>query len=338
MAEPVSIRDVAELAGVSVGTVSHVLNRTRSVREETRLRVEEAIEQLNFVRSEPARQLRAGRSRTIGLLVLDVANPFFTDVARGVEEAAIASGLLVILCDSGCDEAKQDRYLTLLAEQRVQGLLVVPVGSWSARARSLRQRGIPAVLVDTKSADRTICSVSVDDIGGGMSAVAHLIDRGHTRIAFVGGKGRERQVADRAEGARRAVEAEGRSKTDLIVIGASGLNVSGGRDAGRQLLAMPMATRPTAVFCSNDLLALGLLQELTRAGVKVPDDVAIVGYDDIEFADAAAVPLSSVRQPRSELGRRAAELLLEEAGGKPHRHQRVVLPTELIVRDSSGAD
>jgi LacI family transcriptional regulator len=321
------------MAGVSVGTVSNVLNHAHLVREEKREQVEAAIERLNFVRSEPARQLRAGRSRMVGLLVLDVTNPFFTDLARGAEEAISASGLSVMLCDSNADEAKQDRYLTLLAEQRVYGVLIVPVGPYAAQMSRLRERRLPFVLLDTKSSDKNVCSVSVDDVGGGRMAVNHLLDQGHESIAFVSGKGRERQVADRAAGARRALRQAG--VRDLTVIRAAGLNVAGGRDAGRQLLAMPAFRRPTAAFCSNDLLALGLLQELTREGYRVPNDMAIVGYDDIEFASSAAVPLSSVRQHCQEMGRTAAALLLEEASGEPHIHQRVVLETELVIRSSS---
>lgn len=331
-----SIRDVAALAGVSVGTVSNVLNHAHLVRQETRQRVEAAIQQLSFVRSEPARQLRAGQSRSVGLLVLDVTNPFFADLARGVEEAVSASGLSVMLCDSDGDETREDRYLTLLTEQRVQGVLIVPAGDSPAGVLRLRRREIPVVLLDAKSADPGVCSVSVDDVRGGRSAVEHLLNSGHRHIAFVGGEGRERQVADRAEGARAAMAASTWPGSHLSVIGVPRLSVAGGRHAGRQLLAMPPDGRPTAAFCSNDLLALGLLQELSRRGARIPQDMAIVGYDDIEFADAAAVPLSSVRQPRRELGRRAAELLLEEAYGGAHCHQRVVFDTELVVRASSS--
>lgn len=337
MSTSTSIRDVAARAGVSVGTVSNVLNRADLVKPETRKKVEDAIRELRFVRSEAARQLRAGRSRSVGLLVLDITNPFFTDLARGAEERLAESGLSVVLGDSNSDERREARYTTLLAEQRVQGVLVVPAGRPARVLTAFREQGLPVVLLDTKSPDRASCSVSVDDIGGGRSAVAHLLTQGHRRIAFVGGKGRERQVADRAKGARLAMRDAGRDPGDLTIVQAVGLNFEGGQAAAEHVLSLPPGQRPTGVFCANDLLALGVLQELTLRGVRVPDDIALVGYDDIVFARAAAVPLSSVRQPRHELGRAAVELLLEEVAGDGHRHRQVVLSTELVARRSSGA-
>ena len=210
---PASIREVAAHAGVSVGTVSNVLNRPDIVAEPTRSRVRDAIKQLGFIRNESARQLRAGRSRTIGLVVLDVANPFFTDVARGVEDEASESGLAVILCNSDDQETKETHYLELLEEHRVQGILITPVSADDERLARLQQRGTPVVLVDSRSPARGQCSVSVDDVLGGELAVAHLIEAGHTRIAFVGGPLSIRQVADRREGATRALETRRRERS-----------------------------------------------------------------------------------------------------------------------------
>jgi LacI family transcriptional regulator len=334
---PVSIREVAAHAGVSVGTVSNVLNRPEIVATPTRDRVQAAIRVLGFVRNEPARQLRAGRSRTIGLVVLDVANPFFTDMARGVEDEASMSGLSVILCNSDDQAARESRYLELLEEHRVQGILITPVGESDDRIARLQERGTPVILVDSRSATGKQCSVSVDDVLGGDVAATHLLEGGHDRLAFVGGPAGLRQVADRREGAARALTRSGRTATELMVIETSALNVASGQAAGRQIAAMPAGSRPTAVFCANDLLALGVLQEMTRNDIGVPDEVAIVGYDDIEFAAAAAVPLSSVRQPRQELGRMAAQLLMDETtnGIGKHKHRQVVFQPELEIRRSS---
>ena len=333
---PVSIRDVAALAGVSLGTVSNVLNRPELVAEQTRARVQAAIKELGFIRNESARQLRAGRSRTIGLVVLDVANPFFTDVARGVEDAASEAGLAVILCNSDDQKAKESRYLELLEEHRVQGILITPVAGADARLARVQRRGTPIVLVDSRSASRGQCSVSVDDVLGGDLAVSHLLEAGHERIAFVGGPFSTRQVTDRRDGAIQALERVGRDGADLHVIETSALNVTAGQRAGASIAGLPAARRPTAVFCANDLLALGLLQEMTTHRISVPGSLAIVGYDDVEFAAAAAVPLSSVRQPRHQLGRAAAQLLIEEAlGDGTHRHRQVVFEPDLVVRRSS---
>jgi LacI family transcriptional regulator len=333
---PVSIREVAALARVSLGTVSNVLNRPDVVAEPTRIRVQAAIKELGFIRNESARQLRAGRSRTIGLVVLDVANPFFTDVARGVEDEASESGLAVILCNSDDQKEKESRYLEVLEEHRVQGILITPVSRADKRLAQLQRRGTPVVLVDSRSPSRGQCSVSVDDVLGGDLAVSHLIEAGHERIAFVGGPLSIRQVTDRRDGALRALERAGRSSADLRVIDTSALNVAAGQRAGAMIAGLPPGNRPTGVFCANDLLALGVLQEMTTARIRVPGSVAVVGYDDVDFAAAAAVPLSSVRQPRQQLGRAAAQLLIEEAlGGGMHRHRQVVFEPDLVVRASS---
>ncbi len=335
MTRPVSIKNVAERAKVSVGTVSNFLNRPEALSPATRERVREAVEALGFVRNESARHLRAGRSRTVGLVVLDIANPFFTDVARGVEDAASEAGLSVIFCNSDGDPAKEGRYLEILAEQRVRGVLIVPADGDHERIGALRDRGVPVVLLDRRAARSGQCSVSVGDVGGGRMAVEHLLGLGHSRVAFVG-SGEARQVADRLRGAQDAVVATGPGGAALKVIETPTLNVAGGRSAGLELAATPRSGRPTAVFCVNDLVALGVLQALTQEGIDVPGDVAIVGYDDIDFASAAAVPLSSVRQPRQQLGRAGAQLLVEEAEDPDHRHRRVVFSPELVVRASSA--
>jgi LacI family transcriptional regulator len=336
---PVSIREVAAQAGVSVGTVYNVLNRPEIVASSTRDRVQAAIKALGFVRDEPARQLRAGRSRTIGLVVLDVANPFFTDMARGVEDEASQAGLSVILCNSDEQDARESRYLELLEEHRVQGILITPVGAAAGRLARLQERGTPVILVDSRSTSSQLCSVSVDDVLGGDMAVSHLLQGGHRRLAFIGGPAGLPQVADRREGGLRALRRAGADPGRVQVIETPALNVAGGQAAGRQLAAMPAGVRPTAAFCANDLVALGVLQEMARGGISVPEEMAIVGYDDIEFAAAAAVPLSSVRQPRQELGRMAAQLLMDETGGAGrHKHRQVVFQPELEIRRSSQPD
>ncbi|NED94840.1 LacI family transcriptional regulator [Phytoactinopolyspora alkaliphila] len=330
-----NIRQVAELAGVSVGTVSNVLNRPELVTSHTRERVQAAIKELKFVRNDSARQLRLGRSRTLGLVVLDISNPFFTDVARGVEETANREGLAVIVCNSDDDSAKEASHLDLLAEMRVQGVLINPVQESDSRIAMLRERGIPVVLFDRQASSADECSVAVDDVLGGRQAAAHLIDHGHQKITFLGGPYSLRQIRERHEGALAAVRDLG-ADVSIDVLSTSAPHVGAGRTAGDEIAALPATERPTAVFCANDLLALGLLQALTHAGIRVPQDVAIVGYDDIEFAAAAAVPLTSVRQPRQKLGRTAAEQLLDETTNPGHRHQQVVFEPELIVRDSSS--
>lgn len=326
----VGIKDVAKRAGVSIGTVSNVVNRPHVVAAATRNRVLSVIEELGYVRDESARQLRAGRSRIMGLLVLDLGNPFFVDVARGAEQAAHAEGLNIITCNSGQRSDLEASYLAMFAEQRVRGVLLSPVGTSGEALRAFRRSGTPYVFVDRKAPTSEASSVAVDDIAGGALAARHLLETGHRRIAFVNGPTILAQCRDREHGLRTALAG---SAAELTVLEAIGLDVASGRDAGARLLGT--IPRPTAVFCANDLLALGLLQAMVGAGVRVPDEMAIVGYDDIEFAGAAAVPLTSVRQPAQRLGRTAAELLLAETADTTIDHQAVVFTPELVVREST---
>ncbi|MDX3849997.1 LacI family DNA-binding transcriptional regulator [Streptomyces sp. AK02-01A] len=335
MRRPVGIKDVAGAAGVSVGTVSNVINRPESVTEETRRRVLSAIERLGYVRSESARQLRAGRSRILAMLVLDMANPFFVDVASGAERSARAAGLGVMLCNSAESPAEEAAYLTMFSEQQVRGVLVTPADMSGRNLDAFRRHGIPFVFVDRVVPSAHGCSVSVDDVAGGALAVRHLLGHGCRDIAYVSGPMYLAQCQDRRAGALLALTEAGLPPGALRHVEAARLDVAAGRDAGARLLGM--ASRPDAVFCANDLLALGVLQALFHAGVRVPEEVALVGYDDIGFASAAAVPLTSVRRPAFQLGGAAAELLIEETGdaGAGHEHRRIVLQPELVVRAST---
>ncbi|GGZ02116.1 LacI family transcriptional regulator [Streptomyces nitrosporeus] len=331
------IKDVARRAGVSVGTVSNVINRPEAVLPDTRARVLTAIEELGYVRSESARQLRAGRSRIMALLVLDMGNPFFVDIARGAERAARDAGLGVMVCNSDQSQEEEAEYLGLFAEQRVCGVLITPADATGGTLEAFGRHRIPYVLVDRVAAGPDTCAVCVDDVRGGMLAVRHLVAAGHRTVAYVSGPGDLYQIRDRRQGALQALAEAGLGPGALVEISGGRLDVAAGRDAGARLLGL--VPRPTAVFCANDLLALGVLQSLYAAGVRVPQDIAIVGYDDIEFAAAAAVPLTSVRQPATAMGRMAAEMLLEEADDPDgsHRHRNVVLQPELVVRASSAA-
>lgn len=331
-----SIRDVAAQAGVSVGTVSNVLNHPEKVSATAVSKVIAAIGDLGFVRNDAARQLRAGRSTTIGLIVLDVRNPFFTDVARGAEDQANRSGLSVLLGNSDENSVRESGYLDLFEEQRVFGVLISPLGDVSDRLEQLRRRGTPAVLVDRMSEDASFSSVAVDDVAGGRMAVEHLIGRGRQRIAFVGGPMEIRQVSDRLEGASAA--AADHKGVSLEAIELAALSVIEGREAGTRIVARPLAQRPDAIFAANDLVAMGVLQALMMPGVtvRVPEDIALIGYDDIDFASAAVVPLSSIRQPSALIGQTAVEILINEASGS-HESRQVVFQPELIVRASTMA-
>ncbi|MEJ8285229.1 MULTISPECIES: LacI family DNA-binding transcriptional regulator [Curtobacterium] len=333
----VSVREVAALAGVSLGTVSNVLNRPDKVAPTTVDRVQSAIATLGFVRNDSARQLRAGRSSTVGLIVLDGGNPFFTDVARGAEDAAMDKGLAVLIGNSDESTDRERTYVDLFEERRVAGLLISPAGDDLSRLARLRDQGTAVVLVDRRADDEHFASVSVDDVAGGRIAVEHLAATGRTRIAFVGGPSSIRQVADRHAGALSAARAAG---IGLEVLPTASLSVLEGRRVGEALQARPRAERPDAVFAANDLLAVGLEQAfIMRGTIAVPEEIAIVGYDDIAFAEAAVVPLTSVRQPAQDLGRQAIELLTKQVElGQDIDLEHVEFTPELVVRQSSVAD
>lgn len=327
-----SITDVARLAGVSAGTVSNVLNHPGQVSERTRAKVLDAIEQLSFVRNASARQLREGRSRTVGAVVLDIANPFFTATARGIEDRLAQDDLVLMLASSDEDSEREGRFVRQFVEHGVRGLLVTPSEGTLDTLLRVRERGTDVVLLDHTSPFPGISSVAVDDVRGAGLATAHLLALGHERIAFLNGPSSIRQCADRRQGVIDAIaQAGGDPGRVLVEVPLESLNADGGAKAMAALLDRP-GPPPTATFCVNDFTALGALRVLREAGVPVPRAMAVVGYDDVNFAAELAVPLTSVRQPSHQIGWRAADLLL--GVGEP---EQVLFQPELVVRASSAA-
>ncbi|MGO9148448.1 MAG: LacI family DNA-binding transcriptional regulator [Acidimicrobiales bacterium] len=329
----VTIREVANLAQVSLGTVSNVLNNPVVVAPATRKRVLDAIDSTRFVRNTAAHQLRVGKSRTIGVVLLDIANPFFTEIVRGAEHVLREQDYALMLCSTDESAKREQRYFRVLEEHRVDGILVCPVDSDLESAVALVASGIPTVLLDRDGSSHGLCSAAVDDIRGAELAADHLFELGHQAVALVNGPATIRQCIDRKEGARRSVQRARCRSASLqeIVVGA--LTIDQGEGAVAALLAAE--PRPSAVMCANDLLAFGVLRGLAAAGVAVPEEMAVVGYDDVVFASMLSPSLSSVRQPKYELGVAAAELLLEEVTGAPHEHRAIRFEPELVVRASS---
>ncbi len=328
------IRDVARAAGVSISTVSNVLNKPEMVATATRERVEAIARELGYVPNASARHLRAGGNRCVGAVFLDLANPYYTELARGMEDRLAQDDCLLIVCSSDKDPAREQRYLKMLREQGVQAILVTPAED---DLRELEEfgRGTPVVLLDRPRPSTSMCSVHVDDVAGGALATRHLLTQGHRRIAFINGPHSIHACADRAEGMRTALEGAGLNADETLVeVTTALLNADGGEAALGPILADK--NPPTAVFCVNDLVALGVIRGLRRSGVRIPDDVAVIGYDDVEFASMLATPLTSIRQPQYQLGRAAAELLLAEtAGHTEHQHRDVLFQPELVVRETS---
>jgi LacI family transcriptional regulator len=329
-----SIGDVARLAGVSVGTVSNVLNRPDRVAEGTRKRVLEAIRRLAFVPNASARQLRAGTITTVGAIVLDIRNPFFTEVARGIEDRLAAADHTLMLASSDDDPEREARYLRLFEEHGVSGLLVVPTGDDLGPLLGLAARGVHTVLLDRPSPTDALSSVAVDDVAGGLQAGEHLLGLGHRSILMLTGPHAIRPCRDRLTGLRRAVERRGLDP-DAVVreVPVPTLDAGGAAAAFAPLLEGDRV--PTAVFCVNDLVAIGVQREIRRRRPDLIGSIAIVGYDDIEIAAELATPLTSVRQPAHALGYRAAEILLARADADAPGAEHQVFQPELVVRSSS---
>lgn len=330
---PVGIREVAELAGVSPGTVSNALNRPERVASGTLEAVLAAVDALGFIPNQHARALTGAPTQLIGLIVLDLTSPFFMSLAQAVEAAARNAGYSMLLCNSENDADREAEQLRLLAAHRVTGAVVAPAHGKDPVATRLRDR-VPLVLLDHDGGSDG-CGVAVDHVAGARAATRHLLDLGHESLAFIAGTSDLRQFVQRAEGIRQELEASDLDpRTHLREVYVSDIGIEGGMEAAERLLAGDM---PTAVLCGNDMLAFGVFRRLVRAGLKIPADVSLVGYDDIEFAADWIVPLTTVRQDTREMGRLAAELIIDHASaGAEHVHSRTVLTPQLVVRLSTG--
>ena len=326
------VKQVAKVAGVSIATVSNVLNGRGRVSAETIDRVRAAMAELGYVRNEAARQLRAGQSRHVGIVVLDLSNPFFVDLIRGAERRAREDDLYVLIGNSDRDPQLERSHLTIFTEQRARGLLLSPAGDPSDLLDRLK--GITStVVLDFLPPEGTFSSVSVDDFAGGYLAVKHLLDIGRRHIAVVAGATELRQVQDRLRGARESVAEH--SGARLEIVHTTALTVAAGRAAGASLRTRSSRAPVDGVFAVNDLLATGVLLALREdARLAVPDDIAIIGYDDIAIASDAPVPLSSVRQPTELMGYSALDMLLRTQ--RSGEIETLVFQPELVIRRSSS--
>ena len=327
------MREVAQAAGVSVSTVANVLSRPSIVAPATRRRVEQAIDAVGYVPNGPARQLRGVPSPLVGSITLDLANPFYAEVNRGIEDGLAEAGCLVLACSTDLRPATEARLLRLLQQQAVRGIIVSPAGPDPAPLLEVSRRGIPVVLLDHPKGELDLCAVAVDDVLGGRLAGEHLLALGHRRIAYLGAEIDPNPAARRHEGLRRSLAAVGLSPADVRVdVHPPSLGEAAAGAAERILALDPV---PTAVVCLNDTAALGLLDGLTARGVRVPHDLSVVGYDDLPFARRLAPPLTTVIQPKHELGRAAAALLLDEA--QPgHTHRELLFRPVLATRASTA--
>jgi LacI family transcriptional regulator len=320
------IQDVARRAGVAIGTVSNVLNNPELVAVQTRLKVEAAIAELGFVRNSAARALAARRTDTVGLILIDIA--------RGAESAAGQAQLKLLLANSDSTRTKQDNYLELFDQARVAGVLLTPLEEPLEMAHAVLGHGRPVVLVIATSPDPLTCGVMVNEELGGYLAATHLLEEGARRLVFLAGFPELRLIRRRLAGVERAVAEAGAS---LSVVEAPNLQIGTGREVGCQLLVSQSVDGPVdGLVCPSDLLAVGVIQAATELGIRVPDELMVVGYDDNHFASESSIPVSSVSLPGYRMGELAIELLLEEIDqGSAHVHRTIMLDPHLIPRRST---
>lgn len=329
----VTIKDIAKKLGISYATVSRALNNHPEVSAETRKMILKTAEEMGYKPNAIARGLVMRQTTTLGLVIPDITNPFFPEVARGVEDAASEGGYNVFLCNTNWDPAKERTLIQLLEEKRVDGLLVAPVTHDLSYLKQVEERGTPVIVLGRTSETVDLNYVVIDNVKGGLLAVEHLIKQGHVNIAFVGGLETDVSNQERLEGYQLALlKKEIPVKQEYII--HDSFKQESGYESARKLLDLP--NRPSAIFAANDVLALGTTRAVEEAGMKVPGDIAVVGFDDIPFASYAEVQLTSISQPKYIMGEMAAKVLIEEIkginrGGKKH----IVLQPELVVRRSS---
>ena len=327
------MRDVAEHARVSVTTVSHVVNETRPVSDGLRERVLAAIEELDYQPNVLARSLRRGKTHTIGMIVPDSANPFFAEVARGIEDTSFENSHSLILCNSDGDLEKELLYTDVLVEKQVDGILFVAAGVSTEHINALQARRIPVVLVDRDIPDVAVDSVLTDNARGGWLATHHLIELGHRRIGCIAGPSDLTPSADRVTGYSQAL-AERDMSVDQALVAKGDFQYESGYQAARQLLAMD--DPPTAVFACNDLMAVGVIAAAVEMGFQVPADLSVVGFDDVRLASFANPPLTTIVQPKHDMGVIAAKMLLERMRDLDMPPRRKTFDTRLLVRRSTA--
>ncbi|KMV35587.1 transcriptional regulator [Franconibacter pulveris] len=327
------MKDVARLAGVSTSTVSHVINNDRFVSEAIREKVEAAIQSLNYAPSALARSLKINQTRTIGMLITASSNPFFSELVRGVERSCFERGYSLVLCNTDGDEQRMNRNLETLLQKRVDGLLLLCTETHQPSPEIMRRYpAIPTVMMDWAPFGGEGDLIQDNSLLGGDIATQYLIDKGYTRIACITGPLDKTPARLRVEGYRNAMARAGLTVKEGYEVNAD-FEFRGGFDAMQALLAL--REPPQAVFMSNDAMAVGAYQALYQAGLRIPQDMALVGYDDIELARYMTPPLTTIHQPKDELGELAIDVLIHRMAQPDLQQQRLQLTPELVERGSA---
>ena len=328
-----SLTDVAKAAGVSIATVSRVISHPDKVAHDTQARVRKAMKELSYQPSRVARRLRqrGGRRHLLGLIIPDIQNPFFAEIARGVEDVAYANQFAVMLCNSDEDLKKEAFYLDVMRAESADGIILPPINDRDPAVVRLAEAGMPIVTVDRSLADSTVDQVEVDNRQGAFDAVTHLVKIGHRRIGLITGRLNVSTSRERKVGYEQALAAR-ELPVDPNYMRIGDYKQTSGRILTDELLALP--NPPTALFVANNLMAVGAVEAIHRRKLKIPADVAIIGFDDLPWADALDPPLSVVRQPAYEVGRAAAELLLKRLTNRNSPAAWLRLRPRLILRSS----
>lgn len=329
---PVNIAEVARRAGVSTATVSRVLSGKAYVSDDLRQRVLDAVERLNYRPSRVARTLRAQRSHTIGLIVSDIQNPFFTSVARAVEDTAYLQQYAVILCNSDEDAAKEAMYINIMISEQVAGVILAPTTNNSDAYQRLAEMNVPAVVIDRRVPGLDVDTVVVDNLSAARELVEHLISNGHQRIAAVVGPPASSTYEERLRGYQEALQAH-RLPVDPELIRTGSPRVLTGHQMTYDLLKLPAP--PTAIFTGNNLLTIGALRAIHEKGLRIPDDIALAAFDEMDWMFFLTPALTVVAQPTYNLGQVAVDLLLQRLDSPLRPRQEIVLTPALHIRESS---
>jgi LacI family transcriptional regulator len=330
----ITIADVAKRAGVSKMTVSRVINGSGYIRQETRARVEQAIDELGYIPNTLARSLRYKRTKTLGLILTDITNPFFTTLSRGVEDIASEHGFSVIFCNTDESPEEEDRYVQVLTQKQVDGLLLVPTAGTPDSIAFLENRSVPFVLLDRRVPDVYADVVRCDSEQGAYDLVRHLLALGHQRIAALGGSAHITSSTDRVAGYRRAMIEAGLERETFRTHFTS-FTIEGGYTGAQN--ALRVDPRPTALFAANNFIAIGAFRAVREVGLRIPGDLSLVSFDDMPPAVGVEPFLTIIEQPAYEMGRRATQILMQRLDdGGPDQPQDILLPTRLIIRASSG--
>lgn len=329
-----TIRDVAKRAGVATMTVSRVINNSGYVSAETRTKVEAAVAELGYVPNMLGPSLRFNQTKTLALVLTDITNPFWTTVARGAEDAAHVQGYSVIFCNTDESLEKQDQYLTMLLKRRIDGILLTPAASAPESVQLIQKQGIPVVVLDRSVPVKDVDMIRGDSTGGAYMLTQHLLDLGHTDIRMLAGHHDVSTSYERVVGFQQALQEAGLKSDDSRIIWGEFTQESG-RKMTEDILKHTL--RPTALFAANNFIAIGAMRAILDAGLQVPQDITLVSFDDLPEALSAEPFMTNVAQPTYEMGFQAANLLIARmTGDKTQDFRTILLPTDLIIRRSSG--